>query len=88
MNLQWSGAVLSVSEAGLETSADRAVLLVDETDCSTSRAVAKVAEIQTRVPDTEAEAIARLEYFAARTYAPATEASRMSGAGAGVTDND
>lgn len=26
--------------------------------------------------------------FAARTYAPATEASRLSGAGAGVSDND
>jgi len=26
--------------------------------------------------------------FAARTYAPATEASRLSGAGAGTTDND
>ena len=29
-----------------------------------------------------------LEVFAARTYAPATEASRQSGAGAGETDND
>lgn len=31
---------------------------------------------------------ARLGDFAARTYAPATEASRLLGAGAGVSDND
>jgi hypothetical protein len=29
-----------------------------------------------------------LEAFAQRTYAPATEASRMLGAGAGLSDND
>ena len=31
---------------------------------------------------------ARLERFAQRTYAPATEASRIKGAGAGLSDND
>ncbi|MEP3345325.1 MAG: DUF3726 domain-containing protein [Litoreibacter sp.] len=31
---------------------------------------------------------ARLNVYAQRTYAPATEASRMLGAGAGVSDND
>ena len=31
---------------------------------------------------------ARLEMLAARTYVPATEASRASGAGAGLSDND
>jgi len=30
----------------------------------------------------------RLNTFAQRTYAPATEASRLAGAGAGLTDND
>lgn len=30
----------------------------------------------------------RLNTFAERTYAPATEASRLAGAGAGLTDND
>ncbi len=32
--------------------------------------------------------IERLEAFAAKTYVPASEASRQSGAGAGLTDND
>ncbi len=36
----------------------------------------------------DAAAIAVLTRFAARTYAPATEASRQAGAGAGLTDND
>lgn len=35
-------------------------------------------------PDT----FAQLTAFAARTYAPATEASRIAGAGAGLSDND
>ena len=38
--------------------------------------------------DAPAEAWALLESFAHRTYAPATEQSRQSGAGAGLTDND
>ena len=32
--------------------------------------------------------IARLNDYAAKTYAPSTEASRQAGAGAGLTDND
>ncbi len=34
------------------------------------------------------DCLAELKSMAARTYAPATEASRISGAGAGTTDND
>ncbi len=35
-----------------------------------------------------AETMDRLTAFATRTYAPATEASRLAGAGAGLSDND
>ena len=38
--------------------------------------------------EVSAEAINILESFAHKTYAPATEASRIAGAGAGLTDND
>lgn len=38
--------------------------------------------------DVDQEAWARLNSFANRTYAPATEESRLLGAGAGVSDND
>ena len=42
----------------------------------------------TRVDSRFASCFDRLEAFAHRTYAPATGQSRMSGAGAGLTDND
>ena len=38
--------------------------------------------------DLPAHTYAALDRFAQRTYAPATEASRLAGAGAGLTDND
>ena len=41
-----------------------------------------------RVESISPEALDALSEFAARTYAPASEASRLSGAGAGLTDND
>lgn len=44
-------------------------------------------ELQTRA-EPEPEAWKALTIFAARTYAPATEQSRLTGAGAGLSDND
>ncbi|MEM7056105.1 MAG: DUF3726 domain-containing protein [Pseudomonadota bacterium] len=41
-----------------------------------------------RVYSIPKDALLRLERLAHLTYAPATEASRISGAGAGLTDND
>jgi len=38
--------------------------------------------------DVDAQSAVILERFARRTYAPETEASRISGAGAGLSDND
>lgn len=88
MQMAWKGVRLTLSEAGLVTDAGREALLIAEADCTAERGVARVAETTTRVPETEADAIAALSGFAARTYAPATDASRMSGAGAGTSDND
>ena len=53
-----------------------------------SPASAEATARSARVPDARAEAITVLEKWAANTYAPATEASRQAGAGAGLTDND
>jgi len=86
--LRWQAVELTLSEAGLISPSPRAALLIDETECLSERAVARVADSVARVPETESDAIERLTYYAARTYAPATEASRLSGAGAGTTDND
>jgi hypothetical protein len=41
-----------------------------------------------RVPVTASACITVLNSFAKNTYAPATEASRLAGAGAGLNDND
>ena len=46
------------------------------------------APSRTRVEVIAGDALQVLNDFAGRTYAPATEESRMRGAGAGVTDND
>ena len=45
------------------------------------------ATLKTRA-EVPTEVYARLQVFAARTYAPETEESRARGAGAGLTDND
>lgn len=52
--------------------------------CTASEPILNV----TRVAEITPGAMSVLERFAARTYAPATEASRELGAGAGLTDND
>jgi hypothetical protein len=41
-----------------------------------------------RVPVTTTACVSVLEGFAKNTYAPATEVSRLAGAGAGINDND
>ena len=43
---------------------------------------------RTRVNDEKLPFVEILQKFAHRTYAPATEASRMKGAGSGLNDND
>lgn len=54
---------------------------VDEPVASVDGPIASVDELA-------APAWSRLAAFAQRTFAPATEASRLSGAGAGLSDND
>ena len=51
------------------------------------RPVVQARPCQTRA-DVSDRTWALLDGFAAKTYAPATEASRLKGAGAGLTDND
>ena len=50
--------------------------------------ISPAGALKTRTPDRFGCCIERLTHFAHRTYAPATSASRLSGAGAGLTDND
>ena len=66
--------------------------LVGEAPChiiwGRSRQISPAGALQTRTPSQFGCCIERLTHFAQRTYAPATSASRLSGAGAGLTDND
>jgi len=83
-------ATLMLSAAGIDKSAlDRVELNLDEAMLSWQLADNSSIEpvVYTRVSD-NAASIKRLVGFADKTYAPATEASRMAGAGAGTTDND
>ncbi|MFT5260983.1 MAG: hypothetical protein ACI810_002740, partial [Gammaproteobacteria bacterium] len=72
---------------------DSAVLLSDEAQCTISKDTApslllKDPTFNTRVPSSDHECMEALKVYAGKTYAPATEASRLAGAGAGLTDND
>jgi hypothetical protein len=83
-------AVMSVSAGALALSGGREALLAADASCRLApEARAPAAPpLNARVPESAAAAVARLGRFAARTYAPATEASRLAGAGAGVSDGD
>jgi len=78
-----SDGSLSVSDSGdLAASVTKAVLCkgTDPSKCTYS--------YKNRKQDVDAKAWATLGAFAHRTYAPATEESRLAGAGAGLSDND
>lgn len=56
--------------------------------CQTTRRPGGTARLPGHRGTVDPQVWAQLESLAHRTYAPATEASRMLGAGAGVSDND
>lgn len=92
IELAWKGVTLTISS-------DADISVTGETTAVVARkaegALCCRAEKATAAPRAhepgravEAEAWSRLNGFAQRTFAPATEASRLRGAGAGLTDND
>lgn len=80
----------AVSRDGANINAAGRECLVDVADARWKSAKVRTIEAKrfSRVPDSEGDAISQLESLAMRTYAPATEASRLKGAGAGTSDND
>ena len=67
--------------------------LLTEANCVITRSTTIIEsttaeEYSDRVPHTFVECIRTLNEFAQKTYAPATEESRLTGAGAGLNDND
>ena len=85
--ITWSGNTVIVSEAGLCTAdipaIDVADLVTVETADAAGQAVAQLTRAAPRAADW-----AYLNELAGRTYAPATEESRLKGAGSGLSDND
>jgi len=61
---------------------------VTEVTISRSRPDGTVRPRPDHIPDVPPAIWAQVQALAALTYVPATEASRLSGAGAGMTDND
>lgn len=95
LRITWEGAEICVDAASgtpsiLIGNSQTSALLADEALCACEK-IAKLpgeAVSVTRIADEEKSVIERLEKFAHRTYAPATEQSRLAGAGAGLSDND
>ncbi len=88
--LVWHDSSILLGPDSFNSNAGREALLPDIASCALSALDGDLpAPVrQLRVPEDEKPAIERLGRFAARTLAPATETSRMAGAGAGLTDND
>lgn len=88
-SLKWSDGQAMFNDLGLlavsgndRPSAAEALSLKEETRSFMN------AQPTIRVPAERGSAVAILNRFAGKTYAPATEESRLAGAGAGTSDND
>lgn len=85
-SLAWPGGGAAVSSASIsvhgEAPSGPVKLVIARSDST-----AVTSEIRNRIVVGN-ETLAHLEAFAHRVYAPATDASRESGAGAGLLDND
>lgn len=90
IELSWDGATLTLMPGGFAADAKEGALTRRSVESVTCRRVNVVPDAQafTANRNVDAETWSRLNVFAQRTFAPATEASRLAGAGAGLTDND
>lgn len=89
MTLSWPGTEVTVlPDGGLLAEGTLSAPDANSASCTGATSNAEPAQAD-RCPHVVADdSWRRLGAFAQRTYAPATEASRMLGAGAGLSDND
>jgi len=91
VDLTWGAARLSVSENGIHITGALGPVLAAKAG-KVDIVLSNKPRIAALTPRSRAlirpEIYARLNRFAHKTYAPATEASRLAGAGAGLSDND
>ena len=91
IELSWTGAAMVFAPEGVSIDAAPEALTARGADHARCRRVDGPVTAPSADPCTgavDAETWTRLNAFALRTFAPATEASRLAGAGAGLTDND
>ena len=87
ITIRWDNGALSCDTASLTLSGAPATGTCPVTIESTEVAAPTDSPRCTRV-EVDEESLAALTEFAQLTYAPATEASRLAGAGSGLNDND
>ena len=91
LELKWWNVTMTLTGSSVEIDAGPTFPTTTTTDSVTCRAVKR--HVAHPIPNNyvcnaNPETWADLNAFARLTYAPATEASRLAGAGAGATDND
>ena len=91
ISLRWNEVSLTVTADGLAVDGPRdqvEVTVTDRVSCAAAPTTPAASSRTLRRREADADAWRQLNTFAQRTFAPATEESRMAGAGAGLEDND
>ena len=91
IEISWAGIVMTFTPEGKSIEGEDKALTTRTTDTLTCRRIdTKEIKRNDRAPGraVDAETWSQLNTFAQRIFAPASEASRLAGAGAGLTDND
>ncbi len=89
VQVTWEDCKVHLDATTLQHADQQNKLLAEQAICHfSSGQPPQTTSLLTRVPDSDQTYIQTLKDYAGKTYAPATEASRLAGAGAGLTDND
>ena len=95
ITVSMDNTVFGLTRDGFGHSANSTAILVNSSVCNITtkhEALPLITSINDirwpRVPETTTDCIKVLNKFAKNTYAPATEASRLAGAGAALNDDD
>lgn len=89
--LTWPGVTLTMASEAMTTDGDQTALTASDAEtvsCRRTETTVTAAPTETTPRPVDDETWGRLNTLAYRTFAPATEASRLAGAGAGLDDNE
>ena len=88
--LTWEGMELTFCCESLAFEGDNNGFMIERATCEwrVASPLNDVSQLHERVVNIAGEELKILQTFAHRNYAPATEQSRLAGAGAGLSDND